>query len=75
MEKAIHSFVESLCQFDSTISNHPIQNPYEKENCRYNLENYLLHVAKHGSGIMLVGEHPAIEAASLPAFPSPMKNN
>ena len=69
MEKAIHSFVESLGQFDSTISNHPIQNPYEKENCRYNLENYLLHVAKHGSGIMLVGEAPGYRGCQLTGIP------
>lgn len=70
MTAGIRKFVEELGKIDSIPdSSAPFENPYKKEICRYNLENYLLFLSEVHPRVVLVGEAPGYRGCQLTGIP------
>lgn len=63
----IELFIDRL----SSVSddNQLFSNPYRREICRYNLQNYMYHLLNRGVDIMLIGEAPGYRGCALTGIP------
>ncbi len=70
MKNKIIDFVERLSEIDCIPnSTAPFENPYKREACKYNLEQYLLFLSGVHPKFMLVGEAPGYRGCQLTGIP------
>lgn len=63
----VEEFVDQLASF--SVENSLVTNPYQFEECRYNLLNYLQHLKKMKIDIMFIGEAPSHRGCLLTGIP------
>lgn len=63
----VEEFVDQLASF--SVENSLVTNPYQFEECRYNLLNYLQHLKEMKIDIMFIGEAPSHRGCLLTGIP------